>query len=394
METERIDILPYGRHLIEQDDVEAVTEVLRGDWLTQGPKVAELEKRLAARCGARYGVACNSGTAALHLALLAARVGSGDEIVGPAVSFMATSNCGIYVGATPRFCDVDFPSVRMTVELLAPALSARTRAVLPVHFAGMACDMPAISRAVRSRCSDAVIIEDACHALGGVHDDGTPIGSLRWADMVMFSFHPVKHVAAGEGGIILTDREDLAERLARLRNHGMTKDPGQLTRPDEGPWYYEMHEVGFNFRIPDLNCALVLSQLGKLDRFLDRRREIAARYHQAFAELPHATAPSPSDAAASAWHIYALHVDFEALGRSRREIVGELGERGVGTQVHYYPVPLQPYYRQRWGYVEGDFPGAERHYAQALTIPLFPAMSNDDVERVIATLHAVLGSAG
>ncbi len=391
---ERMEILPYGRHLIEQDDIAAVTEVLRGGWLTQGPRVAQLEERVAARCGARFGVACNSGTAALHLALLAAGVGPVDEIVGPALSFLATSNCGVYVGATPRFCDVDFSSVRMTAELLAPVLSARTRAVLPVHFAGMACDMASISARVRSRCPDAVIIEDACHALGGIHDDGTPVGSLRWADMVMFSFHPVKHVAAGEGGIILTDREDLAERLARLRNHGITKDPGQLTRPDEGPWYYEMHEVGFNFRIPDLNCALALSQLGKLDRFLDRRREIAARYHRAFAELSHVVSPSPPDAADSAWHIYALHIDFEALGRSRQEVVAELRARGVGTQIHYYPVPLQPYYQRRWGYEEGDFPGAERHYAQTLTIPLFPAMSDDDVERVIAALRAVLGSAG
>jgi len=385
-----MDILPYGRHLIEPDDVEAVGDVLRGDWLTQGPKVAELEKALAERCGARHAVACSSGTSALHLAMLAAGIGPGDEIVSPALTFLATANCGVYVGAEPRFCDVDFRTVQVTAELLEPALSARTRAVLPVHFAGQPCDMEAISRLVRERCPEAILVEDACHALGGRHPDGTPVGSLRWADMVMFSLHPVKHVAAGEGGVLLTDRDDLAERLALLRNHGMTKDPGTLTRPDEGPWYYEMHEVGFNFRLPDLSCALGLSQLRKLDRFLARRREIAGRYHQALADLPHTLTP-PAAAETSAWHIYMLHIDFAALGRSRRDVVADLRERGVGTQIHYYPVPLQPYYRQLGGYAEGDFPGAERHYARALTIPLFPAMSDGDVERVIAALHAVLG---
>ncbi len=384
-----MQILPYGRHLIEQDDVDAMVEALRGDWLTQGPKVAELERTVAERCGARHAVACSSGTSALHLAMLAAEIGPGDEIVAPAVTFLATANCGVYVGATPRFCDVDFTSVSMTAELLQPVLSVKTRAVLPVHFAGLPCDMAAISRLVRSRCPDAILVEDACHALGGRHAEGSAVGALRWADMVMFSLHPVKHVAAGEGGILLTDRDDLAERLARLRNHGMTKDPTRLERPDEGAWYYEMHEVGFNYRIPDLNCALALSQLRKLDRFLARRQAIAARYHQALADLPYTRLP-PATAEASAWHLYCLHIDFAALGRSRREIVTELHARGVGTQIHYYPVPLQPYYRRLGGYGEGDFPGAERHYAQTLTIPLFPAMSDGDVERVIAALHAVL----
>lgn len=385
-----MDILPYGRHLIEDDDIAAVVEVLRGGWLTQGPKVAEFERAVADRCGAKHAVACNSGTSALHLAMLAGRVGAGDEIVVPAITFLATANCGVYVGATPRFTDVAFPSALMTAELLEPLLNDRVRAVLPVHFGGLPCDMPAIAARVRGRCPGAVIIEDACHALGAQHADGTPVGALKWSDMAMFSFHPVKHVAAGEGGMILTDRDDLADRLRLFRNHGTTKDAGQLTRPEEGPWYYEMHEPGFNYRLPDMNCVLGLSQLRKLDRFVARRREIALRYHEELADLRHTMLPPPQHVDASSWHIYCLHIDFAALGQSRTAVMEALRERGVGTQVHYIPVPMQPYYRERCGSREGQFPGAERHYAQALTIPLFPAMSDADVVRVVSALRAVI----
>ena len=384
-----MDFIPYGRQFIDRDDVDAVAEVLRDPWLTQGPRVTRFEDALAERCGARFAVACNSGTAALHLALLAARVGPNDKVVVPAMTFLATANCAVHAGADVRFADVDFATVLATERTLAPHLRDDVRAVMPVHFAGKACDMESIGWAVRSRCPEAVIIEDACHALGGRHADGTPIGSLAWSDMAVFSFHPVKHIAGGEGGAVLTDDPGLAERLRQMRNHGTVRDPGGLTRSDEGPWYYEMHEVGYNFRIPDINCALALSQLGKLDRFLERRREIAACYRESLAGLPGVELPFGGDANESAWHIYCLHVDFDAIGKSRKRVVAELHDRGIGTQVHYYPVPMQPYYRRTLGHAPGDFPGAERHYARALTIPLYPAMTDRDVRRVVDAVKSV-----
>lgn len=383
--------IPYGRQSIDEDDIAAVVEVLRGDWLTQGPSVVAFEQALARRCGARHAVACNSGTAALHLALMAADVGPGHEIVSPAVTFLATANAGIYVGAEPRFADIDPATGLMRAEDLDGLLTERTRAVLPVHFAGLPCDMAPIADRIRESRPDAVVIEDASHALGASHRDGRPVGSCRHSDMVVFSFHPVKHVAAGEGGAVLTDDDALAGRLRELRSHGMTKDPARLTRPDEGPWYYEMHEVGMNYRIPDLNCALGTSQLAKLTEFVRRRREIAGLYHRDLADLEHVRVPAPASPDASSWHLYALSIDFEAVGKSRGEVVAELRAWGVLTQVHYYPVPLQPFYRRRQGHTDGDFPGAEAHYARTLSIPLFPALQEDERRHVVDALHEVLG---
>lgn len=402
--------LPYGRHWIEDDDVAAVSAVLRGDWLTQGPKVGEFEAAVAASVGAKHAVSCNSGTTALHLALLAAGVGphaggsATDESVCPATTFLATSNCALYSGVHPRFSDIDFETMNTNPALLEPLLSERTRAVLPVHFAGLAAPMKEIAALVRERAPKAVLIEDACHAPGALHPNGRPVGCLQYADMVMFSFHPVKHTAAGEAGVILTDRDDLAARLRMYRSHGMTKDPAILSRPDEGPWYYEMIELGYNFRLPDMNAALGLSQWSKLPRFVERRRAIAARYHEAFAGLEKAglvqRPPTGADAGREAhgashrngWHIYILRIDWAKIGKARKQAVAELSQQRIGTQVHYFPVPLQPFYRQRFGYKPGDFPAAERHYERALTIPLYPAMTDADVERVIAAIHAVVGA--
>lgn len=383
--------IPYGRHTIDESDIRSVVEVLRGGFLTQGPLVEEFERAVAQRCGARFAVAASSGTAALHLALLAAELAPGDEIVGPAITFLATTNAGLYAGATPRFADVDFDTACMRADLLEPVLSVRTRAVLPVHFAGRACEMAGIAALTRRRCPGAVIVEDACHALGGEHGDGTPIGALRWADMAVFSFHPVKHITTGEGGMVLTDRGDLAEKLRLYRSHGMTKDRARLTAPDEGPWYYEMCALGFNYRLPDLNCALGLSQLARLEDFIRRRRRIAARYDQELRTLPHTRLPPRGEPDRCAWHLYCLHIDFDALGKNRARVVEELRTRGIGSQVHYFPVPLQPYYRQRWGYRPGGFPNSERHYAQALSIPIYPALTDEDVRRVIEAAREVVG---
>jgi UDP-4-amino-4,6-dideoxy-N-acetyl-beta-L-altrosamine transaminase len=402
--------LPYGRHWIDEDDIAAVAQVLRGDWLTQGPKVAEFEEAVAQSCGAKFAVACNSGTSALHLALLAAGVGphaggsAADESICPAITFLASSNCALYAGARPRFTDIDFPTMNMTAAGLEPLLNSNTRAVLPVHFAGLAAPMAEIAPLVRSKAPRAVVIEDACHAPGSIHPAGAPVGSLTYADMVMFSFHPVKHAAAGEAGVILTDRADLNHRLRLFRSHGMTKDPAVLSKPEEGPWYYEMIDLGYNFRLPDMNCALGLSQWKKLPGFVARRRAIAARYHDAFAGLEAkgilqrpftgADAGLEADAAAhrNGWHIYILRVDWARLGTTRKQLVAELQKHRIGTQVHYFPVPHQPYYREHFGYAPGDFPQAEKHYEQALTIPLYPAMTDADVGRVIVAIHEVLGA--
>ena len=391
--------LPYGRQWIDEDDCEAVRQVLASDWLTQGPKVTELENRMAQRCGARFGIACNSGTAALHMALAALDVGPGDVVIVPANTFLATANAGIYVGAEVRFADVDPDTGLMEPEHLARAIAdtdpaGRIKAVLPVHFAGSPCDMAAIAEVTNRQAPDAKLVEDACHAIGGVHRDQTPVGNLQWSAMTTFSFHPVKHVAAGEGGLVVTDDEQLDARLRRFRCHGMTKDAANLQQPDEGPWYYEMHDLGFNYRIPDISCALAVSQLSKLDRFVQRRRDIAEYYLDAWNDLRAVQLPPAEQLHKSAWHLFCLHIDFAELGVSRRQIFEELRVRGIGTQVHYYPVPLQPFYRQRYGHTREQFPGACQHYERALSIPLYPAMTDADVNRVITTVRDVLGGAG
>lgn len=388
MSPDKQPYLSYGRQSISEEDIQAVVDVLRGDWLTQGPAVAGFERELADYCGARHAVACANGTAALHLACLAAGLKEGDELIAPAITFLASSNCAAYVGATPVFCDVAPDSVLMTPGTLAPCLTPRTRAIVPVHFAGLSCDMRAIAATVdRSRVS---IIEDACHAIGGEYE-GAKIGCCEHSDMTVFSFHPVKHVTTAEGGAILTNDDALAARLRLFRNHGMTKDPAVLERGD-GPWYYEMHALGFNFRITDMQCALGSSQLRRLDAFVSRRRAIADRYRAAFQQTKNIRCLSgDAGGARHAWHLFVIQVDFEAAGISRVQAVRELQNLGIGTQVHYYPVPLQPYYRKRFGFRPGQFPAAEKYYEQALSIPMYSGMQDADVERVIAALRGIIG---
>ncbi|TWT64588.1 UDP-4-amino-4,6-dideoxy-N-acetyl-beta-L-altrosamine transaminase [Allorhodopirellula solitaria] len=391
-------MIPYGRQSIDETDIEAVANALRSDWLTQGPAIDAFEASLAQRCQSRYAVACNSGTAALHMAYAAADVGPGTVVVVPANTFLATANAAIYLGAEVRFCDVDSQTGLMTAETLAAALSSdvrqRVRAVAPVHFAGQACDMAAIADTVNRLCPQAVVVEDASHAIGGVHQDGVPVGSLGHAAMVTFSFHPVKHIAAGEGGAVTTDCPELQNKLNQFRCHGMTKDPGELRRPEEGPWYYEMHTPGFNYRIPEMSCALACSQLKKLDRFITRRREIAERYLDELRNVSHLKLPSSHTLNTSAWHLFCLHVDFQSLGCDRAELMQRLVNCGVGTQVHYYPVPLQPFYVDRYQHTASQFPGAVGHYDRALSIPVFPAMTDAEVKQVISSVRRTFATAG
>lgn len=386
-------MIPYGRQSIDESDIEAVVESLRSDFLTQGPAIDRFEKSLAGRCGSGYAVACNSGTAALHMAYAAAGVGPGSTVVVPANTFLATANAAVYLGADVRFADVDPESGLVTAETLADVLDHSVTVVAPVHFAGQACDMEAIESVTRRLAPGATLVEDASHAIGAIHVDGSPVGASRFSAMTTFSFHPVKHVAAGEGGAVTTDCPELLKQLQRFRCHGMTKDPDELQRPEEGPWYYEMHEPGFNYRIPEASCALAASQVKKLDGFVARRREIAARYLDALAEAPAAVLPPRSHLSTSAWHLFCLHIDFEALGKPRQQAMAELRDAGVGTQVHYYPVPLQPYYARLGGWCASDFPGAVEHYTRAISIPLFPAMTDGDVETVVDAVLRVLANA-
>ncbi|MFI4964768.1 MAG: UDP-4-amino-4,6-dideoxy-N-acetyl-beta-L-altrosamine transaminase [Caulobacterales bacterium] len=382
-------ILPYGRQTIEDDDIAAVVEALKADFLTTGPTVEAFETAFAETVGARHAVACANGTAALHLAMLALQVQPGEAVVAPAITFLATANCARYVGAEVVFADVDPSSGLMTPDTLAEALTRvgarRLRAVLPVHLRGDAADLPGL--AALAADSGAVLVEDAPHALGTTMAFGNVaerVGDARHSAMATFSFHPVKTIATGEGGMVTTNDPALAERLRTLRSHGMVRPPGA------DPWWYEMAEPGFNYRLPDILCALGLSQLKKLPRFAARRRALAQAYETALAPL----APVVRIAQSPAWsdpvlHLMCVLIDFEAAGLSRRQVVERLRARGVGTQVHYIPVHRQPYYAERYGPL--DLPGAEAWYEKCLSLPLYPGMADADVRRVVAAVRDVLG---
>jgi UDP-4-amino-4,6-dideoxy-N-acetyl-beta-L-altrosamine transaminase len=382
-------LLPYGRQTIEDDDVAAVAAALRDEFLTTGPRVAAFETAFAEAVGARHAVACANGTAALHLAMLALGVGEGEVCIVPSVTFLATANCARYVGAEVVFADVDPDTGLMTPGTLAEAVARaggrKIAAVLPVHLRGDVAELPALRRIADQ--AGAALVEDACHAVGSrMTFDNAPasVGDGRWGDLAVFSFHPVKTLTTAEGGMITTADPRLAERLGRLRSHGMVRPEGAA------PWWYEMPELGFNYRLPDVLCALGLSQLSKLPRFVARRRALAHRYETAFAPL----APTVRLARRPSWSDPALHlmtalIDFEAAGLTRAEATAALKARGVGSQVHYIPVHRQPYYANRYGAL--DLPGADAWYARCLSLPLYPTMEDADVERVAAALGEVLG---
>ena len=393
-------MIPYGRQSISDEDIAAVVAVLRGDFLTQGPIVEQFEKRFAARVGAQHAIAVNSATAALHLALRVAGVGVGDRVVTSPITFLASANCAAYVGATPDFSDID--PVTYTIDPVALEIEWKpdTRAVVAVDYAGQACDLPEIARIARAH--GAVVIEDACHGVGGAFHAGSSqdrfkIGGHPWADLTVFSFHPVKTMTTGEGGMLVTDRADWAALARTLRSHGIVRDPAQFATAsddpvlgEKGPWFYEMQELGWNYRLTDLQCALGLAQLGRLDAFLSRRREIVAAYNAAFASLEWMTTPGlrdERDEATTSWHLYTAQIDFVALGRTRAQVMAELREAGIGTQVLYIPVHLQPWYRDTFGYGPGKCPIAEAFYARTLSLPLYPAMTEADLTHVVAAVR-------
>lgn len=398
--------LPYGRQTVDDDDVAAVAEVLRADFLTTGPKVRAFEEAFATKVGARYAASCSSGTAALHLAALAQGLGPGDAVIVPSVTFLATANAARYVGAEVVFADVDPETGLMGAGELRAALvrsevaGFSAKAVFPVHLAGQCVDMEEISCLAGEYGLS--VVEDACHALGGAYVDGGgdtfSIGACRHSAMSVFSFHPVKTIAMGEGGAVTTNDEEIDRRLRRFRNHGIVREPAKFcskklaygSNGRANPWYYEMSEIGFNYRASDIHCALGLSQLRKLEAFVEKRRRLAALYDEHLAPLFPLVRPlGKAKRAHPAWHLYVVRIDFAKTGISRDRLMERLRERGIGTQVHYIPVYLQPYYRRRYG--EQHLAGAEEFYRDTLSLPFFPAMNQIDVERVIHELTDILG---
>lgn len=389
--------LPYGRQTIEADDLAAVEEILHGDFLTTGPSVAAFERAFADKVGARFAVACSSGTAALHLTALAMELGAGDVVISPTMSFLATANAARYVGAEVAFADVDAETGLVTASDLETAFarSDNNKAIYVVHLAGQCADMETVSAFARNH--GLMVVEDACHAVGSTwrSADGEEIrvGSCSHSDMTVFSFHPVKTITTGEGGMVTTNDEDLYARLLLSRNHGMTREEQAFENTDlafdarggANPWYYEMHDIGFNYRLTDLQCALGLRQLDKLDGFVTRRRALAEKYDAALVSMAPVVKPPKRVADQDpAWHLYAPRIDFTAAGVDRATVMGRLRESGIGSQVHYIPIHLQPFYRRRYG--EFQMPGAMNYYRRTLSLPLFPAMEEADVDRVVASL--------
>jgi UDP-4-amino-4,6-dideoxy-N-acetyl-beta-L-altrosamine transaminase len=396
--------LPYGKHCIEDDDIEAVAETLRSDFLTTGPKVEAFELRLAEITGAKHAIAVSNGTAALHLAAMALDLGPGDAVVVPTLTFLATANATRYVGAEVIFADVDPKTGLLTSDTLTDALKrggSDVRAVFPVHLNGQTADMTAMT-AVEG-AADLAFVEDSCHALGGMQttSGGTPapVGCCADSAMTVFSLHPVKVVAMGEGGAITTNDSLLNDRIRRLRNIGMVREPDAFQVPiqafdsegEANPWYYEMPELGFNYRASAIHCALGLSQLSKLERFVATRNRLLGRYRNALAALSPLVEPLPvASNLETGWHLCVVHIDFESADTDRATVMNKLRENSIGTQVHYLPVHRQPYYRDRYG--ELSLPGADAYYESVLTLPLFVGMEDQDVDRVVAALGEALGA--
>jgi perosamine synthetase len=387
----RKTLLPYGRQSIGEEDIQAVVNVLRSDWLTTGPKVAEFEEAFAAWVGAKHAVSFSSGTAALHGAAFAAGLKPGDEAITTPMTFAATANCVLYEGATPIFADVSPDTLNLDPEQVAARITPRTRAVLPVDYAGHPADLDTMKQLASKH--GLVVIEDASHALGAEYR-GRRTGGI--ADMTVFSFHPVKHLATGEGGMVTTDRADYAETLRRFRNHGISSDARQ--RQSAGQWHYEMVLLGFNYRLTDIACALGLSQLKKLEENLFRRREIAARYAVAFRDLEAVTTPAVRAEINPAWHLYPIRLNLEKLIADRTEARSEargkvfraLRAENIGVNVHYIPVHLHPYYREHLGHRTGEYPIAEDAYERLISLPMFHGMSDQDAEDVVKAVNKVI----
>lgn len=363
--------IPYGHQYIDQKDINEVVKVLKSDWLTQGPRVEEFEKAVAKYCGAKYAVAVSSGTAALYVAYKAVGIKEGDEIITTPLTFAGTANMFVFCGAKPVFVDVEKDTLNINPDLIGKAITSKTKAIVPIDFAGQPCNYDKILKIAKKR--KLMVIEDAAHALGSKYKN-RKVGSFT--DMTILSFHPVKTITTGEGGMVLTDSKDLYEKSKLARNHGMAK------RPEKGGWYYEIKEPSFNFRITDMQCALGVSQLKKIDKFIQQRIKIVSLYNDAFKNFDGIKTPTEKDYAKSAWHIYTIQVKSSV----RKKIFDDLRKQGIGVQVHYIPLHFQPFYKNKYGFKKGDFPVAEEYYNGAITLPLFPDMSFEDVKMVIKSV--------
>jgi UDP-4-amino-4,6-dideoxy-N-acetyl-beta-L-altrosamine transaminase len=380
--------IPYGRHQISDADIAAVVDVLRSDWLTQGPAVPRFEAAVAAYCGVAHAVAANSATSALHLACMALGVGPRDRVWTSPISFVASANCALYCGAEVEFVDIDPATSCLSVTALASKLAEAERegrlpkVVVPVHFAGQACDMAAI-HALGQRYGF-TIIEDAAQALGGRYRD-EPVGSCRYSDITVFSFHPVKSITTAEGGIAVTNDPAAAAHMRRLRTHGITTNADEMSHAPDGPWYSEQVELGFNYRLTDVQAALGLSQLEALDAYVSRRRAIAARYDELLRDLPVA-APRQHPDGVSAWHLYVVRLKLSEVRRTHREVFELLREAGIGVQLHHIPIYRHPFHAQR-GHAPAAYPEAERYYAEAISLPIFPGLTDEQQDDVVAALR-------
>ncbi len=377
--------IPYGRQHIDAGDIREVTRVLRSDWITQGPKVGEFEKSLCDYTGAKYAVAVSSGTAALHIACLAAGISSDDEVITSPVTFTASANCALYCGAKPVFADVFSDTVNIDPSEIERRITKKTRAIIPVHFSGHPCKIQEIFRIAKKH--NALVIEDAAHALGAAYaykGKKIKIGSCKHSDMTVFSFHPLKAITTGEGGAVLTNSKHLHDKLVLFRTHGITKDKISLKGKSAGAWYYEMHVLGYNYRITDIQCALGISQLGRLDSFIAKRRKIAKSYSKKLLGIKGISFLGEKEYVDSAWHLYPIQVRS-----GRKKVFDYLRSKNIGVQVHYIPVHLQPYYK-KMGYKKGDFPNAEKYYSGAISLPIYPGLSFKQVGYVCKTLREAL----
>ena len=400
-------MIPYGRHYIDEDDIQSVVDVLRYGMLTQGPKVAEFENKVANYVGAKYAVAVANGTAALHLACMALEIGEGDEVITTPNTFVATSNSILYVGAKPVFVDIDNRTLNIDIDQIEQAIldSNNIKAIFPVHFAGLPCDMGRIKQLADKY--NLFIVEDAAHALGSIYNNGSKVGNCQYSDMTILSFHPVKGIAAGEGGMITTNDKSLYHKLTLLRSHGISKGnfefPG-ISKPDNllinkdealengelKRWYYEMQYLGYNYRITDIQCALAISQMDKIDLFLDARRSMVKVYDKAFKDIPNITPLQAHGRDNSSHHIYVVSIDFDKIGMTRHQFMEKLAEQGVGSQVHYIPVVSQPYY-QELGYKIQQYSITDAYYQSTLSIPLYYGLSDIDQRLVISSIRKLLG---
>ena len=371
--------IPYGHQWIDDEDIKEVVKVLKTDWLTQGPKIEEFERKIAEYCRVKYALAVSSGTAALQAAYIVAGIKSEDEVITTPLTFAATTNALIHCGGKPVFVDIESDNLNINPKEIEKKITKRTKAITVVDFGGHPCDLDEIKKIAKKY--NILVIEDAAHALGSEYK-GKKVGGI--ADLTIFSFHPVKLITTGEGGMVLTNNKSFYEKLKTFRHHGIVK------KPEKGGWYYEIENPGHNFRITDFQCALGLSQFKKINKFLKKRKEIATRYNKAFKNFKEIILPAERNYVKSAWHIYPIQFNLEKLKVSRREIFNFFQKENIKVMVHYMPIHLHPFYKNKFGYKKGDFPISEKYYERAITLPLFPAMTNKDTDNIIEIVKEIL----